>query len=296
MRRALLMSIGLFSLVIAIGTIGFTLVEPTLSNNYAQAFWLTVVTALTVGYGDIVPITDAGKALAVFIMISGIGAGIYTLTLFFQLAVTDRLRLELGLPARRIKMNDHYIICGYGLVGRQVIFQLQCKNEKFIVIENDRDKIEGMVEKGLNVIHGDAEDEETLLKANIATAKGLITTMRDSQNLVAIIAAKNLNPALYIVSEVEEDKNIAKLKRVGADMTINCQEMGARIMVDNVRHAVLDPVCSVEISTIKDRFEYDVDGIKMTFCSQECLNAFKKHPERFQKSWQYEEVCPVPRK
>jgi len=281
---------------VLIGTIGFAELEPSLHDDFFESFWLTIVTVMTVGYGDVVPLTQAGKLLAVLIMVSGVGAGIYTVTLFFQLIVTDRLRFELGLPPRRTRMKDHYIVCGYGLVGRQVVEQLRCKNEKFLVLERDRDKVEVMVDKGLDVIHGDAEDEETLIKANILHAKGLITTMRDGQNMVTIIAAKGLNPSLYIVSEVEEDKNIGKLRRVGADMTINCHEMGAKIMVDDARHTVVDPVCEVEISELKEKFEYEIDNLVFTFCSKECMEAFKKNPERFMKAWHHEQVCHLPQR
>jgi voltage-gated potassium channel len=292
----LITAVSLLVLIVAIGTIGFAVLEPTLRDNYFESFWLTIVTVTTVGYGDVVPMTEEGKALAVMILLSGVGAGIYTLTLVFQLVVTDKLRAELGLPPRRTRMKDHYIVCGYGMVGRQVVEQLSCKNEKFLIIERDRDKVEMLVDKGFEVLHGDAEDEETLIKANISSAQGLITTMRDGQNLVAIIAAKNLNPSLYIVSEVEEDKNIGKLKRVGADLTINCHEMGAKIMVDDARHTLVDPVCQVEVSTLKQKFELEDDGCTFTFCSKECLDAFRKHPERFKKAWHHNQICHLPPK
>lgn len=236
---------------------------------------------MTVGYGDVVPISDAGRAIASIVMVAGVGAGIYTLTTIFQLVVSNDLRRELGLPQRRIRMKDHYIVCGYGLVGRQVVKELQCKNESFVVIEIDRLKVQTLVEKGLPVLQGDSEDEETLKKANIEVARGLITTMRDSQNLVTIITAKTMNPNLHIVSEVEETKNIAKLKRAGAEGTINCHEMGARIMVNTARHALTDPVCGVEVLSIKTQYSIEHEGRRFTFCSKECLEAFKMHPERF---------------
>jgi YHS domain-containing protein len=129
-----------------------------------------------------------------------------------------------------------------------------------------------MVEKGMPVLQGDSEDEETLKKANIEVARGLITTMRDSQNLVTIIAAKTMNPNLHIVSEDEEVENIAKLKR---------HEMGAKIMVNTARHATIDPLCGVEVSSIKTQCSIEHDGRNLAFCSKECLEAFKMYPNRF---------------
>lgn len=280
------MSVSTFSLILAIGTIAFYFEEPTVKGDLGQSFWLTIVTVLTVGYGDVVPTTDLSKAIASVVMVSGIGAGIYTLTMIFQLVVTNDLRKELGIPQRRTRMKDHYIVCGYGMVGRQVVSELQCKNEPFIVIEIDSPKVQMMVEKGIPVLQGDSEDEETLKKANISEAKGLITTMKDSQNLVAIIAAKTLNPNLHIVSEVEEVKNVPKYKRVGAVITINCHEMGAKTMVNMARHAVTDPVCGAEASSIRNPFSFEYEGKNLVFCSKECLEAFKLHPERFRSNAQ----------
>jgi voltage-gated potassium channel len=266
MKRALYLSISILFMIIIFGTVGFMITEPTVDKDLETAFWLTMVTVATVGYGDFYPTTTISRGIGVIVMVAGIGAIIYTLTNIFQLAVTANLRSELGIAERRTRMKDHYIVCGYGNVGREVTFHLKCRGESFVVIERDRLKVESLVDKGVPVIQGDAEDDDTLKRANVAEAKGLITVMRDSQNLVTIIAAKGLNPKLIVVSEVEEDKNIIKLQRVGADNIINCHEMGARIMVDQVRHAFVDPV-------YKD--------MKLGFCCQECLEAFKQHPERF---------------
>lgn len=281
MKRALLLSVSILLMIIIFGTVGFMITEPTVKNDLETAFWLTMVTVTTVGYGDYYPTTTISRAIAVIVMVAGIGAIIYTLTNIFQLAVTANLRSELGIAERRTRMKDHYIVCGYGNVGREVTFHLKCRGESFVVIERDRLKVESLVDKGVPVIQGDAEDDDTLKRANVLNAKGLITVMRDSQNLVTIIAAKGLNPNLIIVSEVEEDKNIIKLQRVGADNIINCHEMGARIMVDQVRHAFVDPVCEVELTSSTKKHEYIYQNMKLGFCCQECLEAFKTHPERF---------------
>jgi len=180
-------------------------------------------------------------------------------------------------------MKDHYIICGYGNVGREVLEQLIKKGEKYLVIENDRTKVENLVEMGVPVISGDAESESVLEKANITSAKGLIATMKDSQNLIVVLTAKTLNPKIYVVSEVEDQINESKLKRVGADATINCHQMGARLMVGKARHVTVDPVCGQEISGLDSRFDFTYKGESYHFCSKECMEAFKLNPERFKE-------------
>jgi voltage-gated potassium channel len=217
------------------------------------------------------------------VMVLGIGAGVTTLQSLFDLALRRDLRKELGLPARRIRMKDHYIICGYGNVGREVLDQLVKKGEKFLVIENDRSKVEMMVDRGVPVISGDAESEDVLERANIMTAKGIITTMKDSQNMIVVLTAKTLNPKINVVSEVEDPSNEAKLRRVGADSIVNCHEMGARLMVGRARHVTVDPVCGQEISGLDAKFEFIYQEGTYHFCSKECMEAFKLNPDRFKE-------------
>jgi voltage-gated potassium channel len=283
MNRRLFYSISMFIGVLGFGTVTFVFVEPTVHGDILVSMYFTMTTVFTVGYGDIIPTTGLSRFMAIIVMVMGIGAGVSTLQSLFDLAIKRDLRKELGLPERRVRMKDHYIICGFGNVGREVMEQLIKKGEKFLVIENDRAKVEDMVEMGVPVISGDAESEGILEKANITSAKGLIATMKDSQNLIVVLTAKTINPKIYIVSEVEDRLNEAKLKRVGADSIINCHEMGARLMVGKARHVTVDPVCGQEISGVDSKFGFTYAGEKYHFCSNECMEAFKLNPERFKE-------------
>lgn len=249
-----------------------------------DALYLTVMTITTVGYGDIVPVTSEGKMVAVFLSIGGIAAGISTLQAVFNLMISRDLRSALGLPERRFRMKDHFIICGYGNVGREVAEKLKASKEKFVVVEKNPERVQDLVDEGVPVIRGDAEDEEALRKADIMHAKGLIAAMKDPPNMVAVITARSMNPDLIIISEVEDDKNEPKLRRVGANVTVNCYRMGAQIMVGRARRTDNDPVCGIGVNG-KKSLELEFDGNTYHFCSQECLTAFKAHPDRFVQ-WQ----------
>jgi voltage-gated potassium channel len=266
--------------VLTIGTVGFTLWEPTVDNPL-EALYFTLVTMTTVGYGDIVPTTAASRIIASIVMVGGIGAGIVALQSVFDTMVSKSLREELGLPERRTRMKGHYIICGYGNVGRQIAEQLGAKGEEYIVIERNKEKVAAMVEEGIPVIEGDAIYEEVLLRANVEEAKALLTTMTDTSNVMVVLTAKMLNPNLHVVSEVEDYRNAAKLKKAGADEVVHCHEMGARVMVCKARRIVLDPVCGLEIDPAKSVLSYEHEGETYRFCSEECLEAFKKNPARF---------------
>ncbi len=293
MRRSLLYSIFALWAVVAGGFFGFLITE----NYWSQpldALYLTVMTITTVGFGDIVPVTAEGKVVASVVAVAGIAAGISTLQALFNLVVSNNLRSELGLPQRRIRMKDHYIICGYGNVGREVAERLKANKESFVVIEKDHDRVQDMVESGISVVRGDAEDEETLLKAEIMKAKGLIAAMKDPPNMVTVITARSMNPGLMIISEVEDDKNESKLRRVGANVTVNCYRMGAQIMVGRARKKESDPVCGADIDG-KKALTLKHQGNTYHFCSEECMAAFKAHPERFiQWLKALDESCVMP--
>jgi len=283
MNRRLFYSISIFFGVLAFGTVAFAFVEPSVNGDPLVSLYFTMTTVFTVGYGDIIPTTGISRFTAMVVMVLGIGAGVSTLQGLFDLAIKRDLRKELGLPERRVRMKDHYIICGYGNVGREVLDQLAKKGEKYLVIENDRSKVESLVERGVPVISGDAESEDVLIRANISTAKGLISTMKDSQNMIVVLTAKTLNPKIHVVSEVEDHNNEGKLKLVGADCIVNCHEMGAKLMVGRARHVTIDPVCGQEISGVDSKFEFTyMEGV-YHFCSKECMEAFKLNPDRFKE-------------
>jgi len=272
------------------GFVGF-LVTENLWDEPFDALYLTIITFTTVGFGDIVPVTAGGRVIAIAVAIGGIAAVISTLQVVFNLAVSNRLREELGLAERRSKMKGHFIICGYGNVGREIANRLEEQNERFVIVEKDQDKIQSLVEEGMEVIKGDAEDEDVLGKAGIMEAKGLIAAMKDSSNLVTVLTARTMNPDLFIISEVEEDRNEPRLRRVGANATINCYRIGARIMVGRARRKESDPVCGVEVDG-KKGISLEYEGNTYHFCSPECQAAFKAHPDRF-KEWQkaFKDYC-----
>lgn len=283
MKKTLVYSILALWLVVIGGFFGFLITEDYWSRPF-DALYLTAMTMTTVGFGDIVPVTPEGKIVAVLVAISGIAAGISTLQAVFNLVISRNLRSQLGLPERRIRMKNHFIICGYGNVGREVAERLKANKENFVIIEKNPETVKDLVDQGVPVVQGDAEDEGALIKADIAHAKGLIAAMKDPPNMVTVITARSLNPDLLIISEVEDDKNDGKMRRVGANVTVNCYRMGAQIMVGRARRTENDPVCGISINE-KKALPLEHEGNTYHFCSQECMAAFKAHPERFVQ-WQ----------
>jgi len=227
-------------------------------------------------------------------MIGGVSAAFTALPVLFDLFLKRDIRRELGLPERRTKMKDHIIICGYGNVGQRIFEQLKDKNEDFLFIESDPEKVAELVDKRVPVIQGDAGDEDVLVRANVKEAKTMILTLHDSSNIIAAIMAKMLNPKVFIVSEVEDMRNVTVLKKAGADEVVHCHEMGARTMVSKARKIVIDPVCGAEVDPRTAKYSAEFGGMAFYFDSQECKDAFGKNPDRFMEMQRVvEATCAV---
>jgi voltage-gated potassium channel len=200
----------------------------------------------------------------------------------------------LGLPSRRIRMKNHIILCGYGNVGQQIYQKLKERKEEFIIIESDTNRVAYLVDNNIPVISGDASSNDTLLRANIMEAKAMILTMHDPTNIMVVIAAKRVNPSIYIVSEVEDNRNQGVLEKLGADAVVHCFEMGARVMVSKARRTIMDPVCGTEVTPTTAKFTWEHEGNMYYFDSKECKEAFEKNPSRFVEMAGLVEACKVP--
>ena len=128
-------------------------------------------------------------------------------------------------------MKDHYIICGAGQTSVSLIDQFERSHAEFVIIEKDLDRYEELLQAGMQVIHGDATDEDVLLKAGIQNAKGLVSTLgSDAENVFTVLTAREMNKRLQIVARAIESSATQKLKKAGADSTINPNELGGNRM------------------------------------------------------------------
>jgi voltage-gated potassium channel len=275
------------------GIIGFFMLEPTI-DSFWEAFYFTIITIFTVGYGDMYPTTTASQFLAVLVVVLGFTAVITSLQSIFNHVISRDLREELGLPSRRIRMRNHIILCGFGNVGQQIYKKLVDRKEDFVIIESDPDRVGFLVDNNIPVISGDAASNDTLLRAHIKEAKAMILTMHDPTNIMVVIAAKRVNPDIYIVSEVEDNRNQEVLEKLGADAVVHCFEMGARVMVSKARRTVMDPVCGAEITPATAKSVWEFEGQKYYFDSKECMEAFQKNPSRFVELIGLSESCKIP--
>lgn len=222
-RKQLWIAVICMTFVVILGTLGFMTIEEI---SLFQAFWMTMITVLTVGYGDAIPVTQAGKVFALLIIPIGVGIVTYAIGVVVAMIIEGNL----FHAVRRKKMDkqiaqlqNHIIVCGCGRVGLQVVHELQEKKIPFVV----GDKDESILEKEkLLYVHGDATEDQVLHHAGISKAAGLVAIVaNDAENVFITLTARGLNDAIKIVARAEKPETEDKLKRAGANKVINPSSM-----------------------------------------------------------------------
>ena len=219
-----------------IGTIGYVLID---SYTWFDAFYMTIITVATVGYGEVKPLTDSGKIFTALLILTSFGTFAYavsSITKFVFEGEFNDFYKNRKLNSTIEKLSDHVIICGYGRNGRQAAQVLKKHNQRFVVVENDQKLTSTLNHKHSDlIVLGDGTQDEILIKAGIMRAKALITTLPvDADNVFIVLTARNLNKNLTIISRASEDNSDTKLKIAGANNVIMPDRVGGAHMASLV--------------------------------------------------------------
>jgi voltage-gated potassium channel len=231
----------ILALLVAGGTVGYSLIEKW---SLLDGLYMTVITITTVGFGEVKPLSAAGKHFTIVFLvlsIASVGYSVTTLiTYIFEGQIVHVVK-ERRMNRSIKRLKDHYIVCGYGDVGREVAREFTRAGVKFIIIDRDPEKSELVKDQTLLYVQGDAEDDEILKDASIDRAKGLVSVLpEDELNVFVVLSARQLNPNLLIVSKAIEQRTIRKLMKVGADRVISPNQIaGQRLASIVLRPAVL---------------------------------------------------------
>ncbi|MEO8257126.1 MAG: potassium channel protein [Acidobacteriota bacterium] len=242
------------------GTIGYMVVE---GWGAWDAFYMTVITVTTVGYKEVHDLSRAGEVFTVILLLGGVGAALYTFTLLATVVVEGGLpkRLQRRRHRRMIEtVRDHFIICGYGRIGRIVAREFQRQHVPLVVIERDPIRLQAAMADGALAVEADASREEVLKRVGIDRARGLIAAVgSDAENVYAVLTARVLRPDLFIVGRAETEDATLKLKRAGADRVISPYQIGAVQMAQSaLRPAVVD---FVALATGTDNLELSMEEV-----------------------------------
>ncbi|MGN7892607.1 potassium channel family protein [Bacillus sp. 22475] len=257
-RKQLWIAVICMTFVVILGTIGFMTIEEI---SLFQAFWMTMITVLTVGYGDAVPVTQAGKVFALLIIPVGVGIVTYAIGVVAAMIIEGNLfhavrRKKMDKQIAQLK--NHIIVCGCGRVGLQVVHELQEKKIPFVVVDKDESILE---KEKLLYIHGDATEDQVLHHAGISKAAGLVAIVaNDAENVFITLTARGLNDAIKIVARAEKPETEEKLRRAGANKVINPSSMAGI----HIAKGIANPLTVHYIDTV-------LYGIEQSFVIEEIL-------------------------
>ena len=223
---------GIYAVLIIVAIISYGILGSIyiMNLNIFDSIYYTIITIATVGYGDIIPITPLQKIFSVTLALSGVGILAYIVT-FIISSVTENLQ---GIRSGRImekklsEMENHYILCGFGRVGNAVYEELMKRNQKVIIIEKKKKKLED-IETNDNVIllNANATEDKTLKKINIQKSLGVIvTTGSDVDNLFIVLTTRELYKDAWIVSRASKKESVNRLKHAGANKVISPEASG----------------------------------------------------------------------
>ena len=233
--RHLKFCILLLILVILLGVSGYMSIEHW---NFLDALYMAVTTLTTVGYNEVHELTNPGRIFTIFFIIIGVVYFLYIAGAVVQFMVEGQIRTILGrrsLDKKIDRLKNHYIVCGYGRIGKTLCTMLKRKAVDLVVIEKDKDLIPVMVENKIFYISGDAGDETNLIKAGIRHAKGLIAVLAtDTDNVFLVLTARQLNPDIYIMANASHNESKPKLIAAGANRVELPYDMGAVSMAQRI--------------------------------------------------------------
>jgi voltage-gated potassium channel len=233
--RHLKLCILLLILVILLGVSGYMTIEKW---DFLDALYMSVTTLTTVGYGEVHELSNLGRLFTISFIIIGVVYFLYIAGAVVQFTVEGQIRTILGrrsLDKKIDRLKNHYIVCGYGRIGKTLCTMLKRKAVDLVVIEKDQDVIPVMVEDKIFYISGDAGDESNLIKAGIQHAKGLIAVLAtDTDNVFLVLTARQLNPDLYIMANASRNESKPKLLAAGANRVELPYDMGAVSMAQRI--------------------------------------------------------------
>jgi voltage-gated potassium channel len=246
---------------VALGTVVFHLVE---GWSILDSLYVTVQTVTTVGFGDVTPRTTPGRVFATVFMMVGVGIVLYSLTSVVQAIVHSELFARYGHSRKMSKLRDHFIICGAGRVGTNLIRSLRAVDGVFVVIESDQKKFEELMDDGIAVLVRDATLEESLIDAGVQHARGLASCLPDdADNVYVVLTARDLNPNIHIVARAAAEQAESKLIRAGANRVVAPTIIGGhRMAMALTKPAVGDFLDSVTANHLELGFEQlEVDPV-----------------------------------
>ena len=256
------LSVVLLAAVICLGTTGYVVIE---GWDVFDAFYMTITTVTTVGYGEIHPLSRAGRVFNSAVVVLGAATVLYSFSFLMARVVEGDLQARWARRRRERMLDDldhHFIICGFGRIGEIVAREFSRQSVPLVIIERDPERMHAAIDAGYLAVEADASSEDVLRRVGIGRARGFIAAVStDADNVFAILTARLLRPDLFIIARAETPDTKAKLVRAGADRVLSPYQIGGLQLAQTaLRPAVVD---FVQLATSSDNLDLNMEQVQI---------------------------------
>jgi voltage-gated potassium channel len=260
--RRIYLSLLSLLLIVLLGMLGYHLLE---GWNWFDSLYMTIITLATIGYGEVHPLTAAGKVFTMMLIALGVTAAGFIFTTLTQALVETQLAATFG--RRKLfrdisKLKNHHILCGAGRVGLRIIDEFKKKGVEFVIIERDPAIADRLLTQGELVLIGDATDEAVLNGANVKTARSLIAAASsDAENVYVALTARGINPDLYIVARANDQSGEKQMLRAGVNKVVSPALIGSHRMAQ----AAMSPAVAdfIELTTMTEGLDLIFEQVRL---------------------------------
>lgn len=237
--------------VFLLGTFWYHFVEQW---SWSESAYMTVITLSTVGFSEVRPLPERSQLFTIGLITAGIVVIGYIVNRFTEAIIQGYFQKGIELRQRKRlidTLNSHYIVCGFGRMGKQICNEFNSESIQFVIIDKAPDKIEAARNANYIAVEGDATLDETLQNVKVQDALCIVASLSsDAENLYTILSAKTLNPKIRAIARANTEEAVKKLQRAGADTVVSPHLTGARrLAAAALRPQVMDFVDGILAGT-----------------------------------------------
>jgi len=268
-RQRLQTLIFVLLIIVCVGFIGYMIIERW---SFLDALYMTIITLSTVGFQEVRELSEAGKAFSIVLILFGVGALSYSLFTAVQYILEGNLASIWGrrrMKDRIAKLRKHVILCGYGLVGREVARVFKDEGVSLVIIEQNPEVLALAVENDFLCLQGNATNDEVLEEAGISHARALVAALgTDADNVYVTLSARQMRSDLFIVARASTGETEPKLLQAGANRTMSPYGIGGRrLAMLTLRPVVVD---FVDTTLSSHRGELMLENVRISPGSPMC--------------------------
>jgi len=260
-RRITVLTILSF-LLAGFGTAGYMLVQ---NYTFIEALYMTIITLSTVGFTEVHPLDNNGRIFTMILILLGVSFVAFSLAYFSQILLDGNL-LETyrrhKLKKKLDQLENHFIVCGYGEMGRIIVEELHKHKIPIVVVTSDESALALLTERNFLHLGADPTDENSLIAAGVLRARGLVSVLsKDSENVFIVLIARDLNKDLLILARADAPGADKRLLKAGADRVVSPYLLGAT----RIAHNILRPTVTdfLELALSEEGMELSMEEIRI---------------------------------